>query len=80
MRIGELGGTYVELGRRTRVFFAGGSIVAGRVVLVVEEAWYLSGFDFVFSEVLDALEMESRILWNLRFVVLIAVPADILGI
>lgn len=78
MRIGELGGTYVEAGRRTRVFFAGGSIAAGRVV-VVEEAWYLSGFDFVFSEVLDALEMESRILWNLRFVVLIAVPADILG-
>lgn len=78
MRIGELGGTYVEAGRRTRVFFAGGSIVAGMVVVV--GAWYLSGFDFVFSEVLDALEMESRILWNLRFVVLIAVPADILGI
>ena len=38
---------------------------------------YLSWFDFVFSEVLDALEMESRILWNLRLVVLIAVPVGI---
>lgn len=75
MRIRELGGTYAEAGRRTRGFFAGGSIVAGRVVV---EAWYLSGFHFVFSEVLDALEMESRILWNLRFVVLIAVPVGIL--
>lgn len=76
MRIRELGGTYAEAGRMIRGFFAGGSIVAGRVVV---EAWYLSGFDFVFSEVLDALEMESRILWNLRFVVLIAVPVGILG-
>ena len=52
-------------------------MVAGRVVV---EALYLSGvgFDLVFSEVLDALEMESSILWNLRFVVLIAVPVGIL--
>ena len=28
---------------------------------------------------LDALEMESRILWNFRFVVLNAVPVGILG-
>ena len=49
---------------------------AGRVV--VEALLYLSWLDFVFSEVLDALEMESRILWNLRLVVLIAVPVGML--
>ena len=61
-----------------RGFFAGGSIAAGRVV-VVALLLYLSWLNFVFSEVLDALEMESRILWNLRLVVLIAVPVGILG-
>ena len=77
MRIGRiLGETYAEAGRSMRGFFAGGSIAAGRVV--VEALLYLSWVDFAFSEVLDALEMESRILWNLRLVVLIAVPVGIL--
>ena len=79
MRIGrKFGETYAEAGRSVRSFFAGGSSAAGRVV-VEALLLYLSWFDFVFSEVLDALEMESRILWNLRLVVLIAVPVGISG-
>ena len=78
MRIGRrLGETYAEGGRSMRDFFAGGSIAAARVV-VEALLLYLSWLNFVFSEVLDALEMESRILWNLRLVVLIAVPVGIL--
>lgn len=50
--------------------------MAGRVVV---DALYVLWFDFEASEVLDALEMESRILWNFRFVVLNAVPVGILG-
>ena len=60
-RIRELGETYAEVGRSMRGFFAGGWIAAGRVV-VEALLLYLSWFNFVFSEVLDALEMESRIL------------------
>ena len=75
-----LGETYAEVGRSIRGFLAGGSAVhAGRVV-VEEDALYLSWVGFVASEVLDALEMESRILWNFRFVVLRAVvPVGIFG-
>ena len=80
MRIGRrLGETYAEAGRWVRGLFAGGSIAAGRVVVEALLLLYLSWLDFAFSEVLDALEMESRILWNLRLVVLIAVPVGILG-
>ena len=59
MRIRVLGERYGEAGRTIRGFLAGGSIAAGRVVV---DALYLSRLDLMASEVLDALEMESRIL------------------
>ena len=52
-----VGGTTAEVGRAIRGFFAGGSILAGSVVV---EALCLLWF--VASDVLDAFEMESRIL------------------
>ena len=52
-----VGSTTAEVGRAIRDFFAGGSILAGSVVV---EALCLLWF--VASDVLDAFEMESRIL------------------
>lgn len=51
------GGTTAEVGRAIRGFFTGGSILAGSVVV---EALCLLWI--VASDVLDAFEMESRIL------------------
>lgn len=62
-----LGDAKAEVGLVTRAFFAGDSKFDGRVVV---EALDFSCED---KAVLDALEMESRILWNFRFVVLSAV-------
>ena len=59
--------TKADTGRAVLALLAGDSRVAGNVVV---EAFCVSVCGT--SEVLDALEMESRILWNLRFVVLSA--------
>ena len=67
-----LDGTYAEFGLATRSFLAGDSRVAGRVVV---EAFFGLGYEG--RGVLELLVMESRILWNLRFVVLNA--TDILS-
>ena len=68
-----LRGMYADLGLSTRERFAGGlARVAGRVVV---EAFvlFLSWLVLLEREVLEALEMESRRRWNLRFVVAKAV-------
>ena len=57
----------VELGRITRGLFAGGSTIVGSVVVDALGFW-LS----LISETLDAFEIESRILWNFRLVVVSA--------
>ena len=67
-RTRALDGTCADVGRAIRGFFAGGSILAGSVVV---EALCLLWL--VASDVLDAFEIESRILWNFLFVVLKAV-------
>lgn len=61
--------TKAETGRAVLALLAGDSRVAGKVVV---EALLMSVSLCGTSEVLDALEMESRILWNLRLVVLSA--------
>lgn len=61
------GVTKADTGRLVRAFLAGDSNVEGRVVV---EAFFVSTCGT--SEVLDALEIESRILWNFRLVVLSA--------
>ena len=62
-----IGVTKADTGRVVRAFLAGDSNVEGRVVV---EAFFVSLGGT--SEVLDALEIESRILWNFRLVVLSA--------
>lgn len=60
-------GTRADTGRTSRGFLAGVSRLVGRVN--VEP---LCRSSFKASEVLEELEMESRIWWNFRFVVLSA--------
>ena len=60
--------TKADTGRTVLALLAGDSRVAGNVVVEALSSMPLCGT----SEVLDALEMESRILWNLRLVVLSA--------
>ena len=60
-------GTRADTGRLSRGFLAGVSRLEGRVVV---EVLFPSFFNA--SEVLEALEMESRIWWNFRLVVLSA--------
>ena len=59
--------THVDIGRISFVRLAGDSSVAGRVLI---EALC---FEMDANDVSDALEIESRIFWNLRFVVTKAV-------
>ena len=60
--------TKADTRRAVLALLAGDSKVAGNVVVEALLSMSLCGT----SEVLDALEMESRILWNLRLVVLSA--------
>lgn len=58
---------YADLGLAMRGFLAGGSRVVGRVFV---EAFFCRGVKG--RDGSEVLVMESRILWNLRFVVLSA--------
>ena len=60
--------TKADTGRAVRALLAGDSRVADNVVVEALSSISLGGT----REVLEALEMESRILWNLRLVVLSA--------
>lgn len=62
-----LDGTYAEVGLPVRGFLAGDSRVVGRVVVEAFFCCVTTGRDG-----LEVLAMESRILWNFRFVVLSA--------